>query len=278
MARKIFIFILCILAFWLFLEVNNNWLQTTKHTIESEKIPKAFDGMKIIQISDLQDATFGEGQSRLIDKIAQYQPDLIVITGDLVDSNRYDLSNSLDLIEQLTSMTDVFFVLGNHEVAVNKVDEMTDTLSSYGVHVLRNQAINLKKDHKLISIVGVDDPLMRGNESPDEAMEKMLGEALSSVPTGAYTILLSHRPELINVYAGKKVNLVFAGHAHGGQMRLPFIGGLFAPGQGWLPKYTSGQHQQGETTMIVSRGLGNSLIPYRIFNRPEIIAVTLKSS
>lgn len=278
MARKIFTLLICLLVLWVFLELNNAWIKTTKYTIKSKEIPKTFDGLNIVQISDLQDATFGEKQEKLMRKIRKAEPDLVVITGDLVDSNRYDLANSLDLMKQLVKITDVFFVLGNHEVAVNKVDEITEALSALGVHVLRNQAIHLKKDHEFISIMGVDDPLMKGKQSPDKAMEQMIQAALSSVPQERFTILLSHRPELIDVYAENEVNLVFSGHAHGGQIRLPGFGGLIAPGQGWFPRYTSGEHQEKKTTMIISRGLGNSLFPYRIFNRPEIIAVTLKTS
>ncbi|KRG16198.1 metallophosphoesterase [Lederbergia galactosidilytica] len=277
MVRKIVILFICLFVFWVFLEVNNAWIQTTRYTIKSKKIPKGFDGLKIVQISDLQDATFGKKQEKLMNKIKKAEPDLVVITGDLVDSNRYDLANSRDLIEKLVAYTDVFFVLGNHEAAINQVDEITETLSSLGVHVLRNQAIQLKRDHQVISILGVDDPLMAGEQQPEKAMGQMVQEALSSVPQGSYTILLSHRPELMAVYVENEVDLVFSGHAHGGQIRLPGLGGLIAPGQGWFPRYTSGEHQEGKTTMIISRGLGNSLFPYRIFNRPEIIAVTLKT-
>lgn len=278
MVRKIFLLLMCLLVLWVFLELNNSWIQTTRYTIKSEEIPKAFDGLNIVQISDLQDATFGKKQAKLMNAIRKANPDLVVVTGDLVDSNHYDLTNSLDLIEQLVATTDVFFVLGNHEVAINQVDEITETLSSLGVHVLRNEAIHLEKDDEVISIIGVDDPLMMGKQSPDQAMEQMVQAALSTVPQERYTILLSHRPELIDVYAENEVNLVFSGHAHGGQIRLPGVGGLIAPGQGWFPRYTSGEHQVEKTTMIISRGLGNSLFPYRIFNRPEIISVTLKTS
>ncbi|MBS4205324.1 metallophosphoesterase [Lederbergia citrea] len=278
MKRKILKLILFIAVIYIFLFLNNNWLQTTTYEIKSDRIPKAFDGLTIVQLSDLHDATFGEKQSRLVEKVKKLKPDLVFVTGDLIDSNRYDLDNSLDLVEQLVTFTSVYYVTGNHEVAVNQVSEITEALKSLGVHVLANETELLKQDGETIAIAGIEDPLMRAIEDPIVVVGESLDAAMSKIPEQTYTLLLSHRPEVFNVYVENEVDVVFTGHAHGGQVRIPGIGGLIAPGQGWFPSYTAGDHKRGITNMIVNRGLGNSLVPYRIFNRPEIVVVTLKSS
>ncbi|CAM4074942.1 metallophosphoesterase [Lederbergia lenta] len=278
MKRKLFIFILLIAGIWIFLYVNNTWLQTTSYTIQSNRIPKAFDNLTIVQLSDLHDATFGEKQTDLANKVKKLKPDLIFLTGDLVDSNRYNLTNSIHLVEQLVAIADVYYVTGNHEVAVNQVDEIKDALHSLGVKSLTNEAKMITHNGEEISIIGINDPLMNGLGDTETTIGDFMDEALANVPQDTYKLLLSHRPEAFDMYVKKEVDLVFTGHAHGGQFRLPGIGGLVAPGQGWFPAYTAGSHERGITTMLVNRGLGNSLIPFRILNRPEIIIVTLKST
>jgi hypothetical protein len=128
-----------------------------------------------------------------------------------------------------------------------------------------------------IQLIGIDDPANRiepatGLATAEENIIKSLNRAEEAA---AFQILLSHRPEMLSLYSEYGFDLVFSGHAHGGQFRIPFVGGLVAPNQGLLPKYTAGKHEAGDTAMIVNRGLGNSLFPFRIFNRPEIVEVTL---
>ena len=262
---KILIFIVGVIAFFY---INNNWIVTTEHNYSSEKVPASFDGFRVTQVTDLHDATFGENQKILVDKVRATKPDVIFITGDLVDSRRYDLQNSLQAVEQFVEIADVYYVLGNHEVALNNMTEIYDALMEVGVHVLPNDAVVLERNGEKIAIAGIEDPLM-GTEASwmiDEANKKT---------EDAFTLLLSHRPEEFATYVEKGVDVVFTGHAHGGQVRLPFIGGLVAPTQGLLPKYTAGVHEQNETTMVISRGLGNSIFPYRVFNLPEIIVMEL---
>lgn len=268
--KKLLKLIIFIGVVYLFLYINNNWLVTTDYVHESEKIPASFDGYRITQVTDLHDATFGENQSRLVKKVRATKPDAIFLTGDLVDSRRYDLENSLQAVRQLVEITDVYYVLGNHEVALNLTDEIYTALNELSVHVLPNDAVQLERNGEHIVIAGVEDPLM-GKE-----VGQSIDEALYNMDPDAFKVLLSHRPELFETYVEKEIDLVFTGHAHGGQIRLPFIGGLFAPTQGFMPKYTAGIYEQQETEMIVNRGLGNSLFPYRIFNLPEIYVVELK--
>ncbi|TQR17801.1 metallophosphoesterase [Psychrobacillus soli] len=251
------------------LYIGNNAIKTTNITVESAKIPTVFDGLKIVQISDLHDATFGENQEKLAKKVRNAAPDLIFLTGDLIDSNRYDLENSLDVVRQIISLAPVYYVTGNHEIATNDVDHIKASLVSLGVIVLSNEETTIEKDGEQLRIIGIEDPL---NGVP-------VGEALSKFDElDAYTLVLSHRPETFQDYVDHGMDLVFSGHAHGGQFRFPGLGGLVAPGQGLFPKYTAGVYEESDTKMIVSRGLGNSVIPVRVFNTPEIVVVTLKAT
>ncbi|MET0785293.1 MAG: metallophosphoesterase [Paenisporosarcina sp.] len=252
-----------------FIYVNNNWLTTTNHTVSSSEIPSSFDGYRIVQVSDLHDATFGENQQRLVGKIKQTKPDLIVITGDLIDSHRYDLPNSLDLVKQLVNIADVYYVTGNHEVATNDVDTIKRELKALGVHVLSNETLSLNQGNATIALTGIEDPLI------GQIASEMLAQA--DIPSEVFTLLLAHRPEDFQSYVESVIDITFSGHAHGGQFRIPFVGGLIAPGQGVFPAYTAGLHEQEQSKLVISRGLGNSIIPVRLFNLPEIVVVTLKS-
>lgn len=253
----------------IFLYVNNHWIVVSEHVYESERVPSSFDGMRIVQVSDLHDALFGEKQKKLVQKVKAAKPDVIFITGDLVDSNRYNLEQSLQAVRQFVKLADVYYVLGNHEVATNKVNEIYEALSSLGVHVMANTSTVLERNGERLSIIGIEDPLM-GMETND-----MMAMATAYIPHDRLTLLLAHRPEFIDVYGDHKIDVVFSGHAHGGQIRIPGVGGLVAPGQGLFPKYTAGIYEKDSTNMIVSRGLGNSTVPYRIFNLPEIIVFEL---
>ncbi|KYG89265.1 metallophosphoesterase [Metasolibacillus sp. FSL H7-0170] len=270
--KKLVKLIIFIVAMYVFLQVNNKWLMVTEHVYESERVPASFDGYRITQVTDLHDAIFGKGQRRLIEKVRATNPDVIFITGDLIDSNRYHLENSLDAVRGFVDIADVYYVLGNHEVATRKMQEIYEVLIELGVHVLPNRALTIKNGDEQIVIAGIEDPLM------GYTTQEMLDMAYKYVPSDAFTLLLSHRPERFETYVNNAIDVVFTGHAHGGQIRLPFIGGLVAPGQGYLPKYTAGTYEDGETTMVVSRGLGNSVVPYRIFNLPEIVTVELRAT
>lgn len=204
------------------------------------------------------------------------KPDLIVFTGDLIDSRRYNEKPSLTLIEQLVDLAPVYYVTGNHEWKSGKYEALEEKLKKLGVHILKNETITITNGSDEIYITGLDDPTFSNENSESEIMEQFLTEAARNFHPNQFHILLSHRPELFPLYAEYGFDLVFSGHAHGGQFRLPFIGGLVAPNQGLFPKYTADDHHIGQTTMIVSRGLGNSIIPVRIFNRPEIVVVTLQ--
>lgn len=273
--KKLGALLVVLLLLWGFIWVNNNWIQTTEFTIESDKLPEAFDGKKIVQISDLHNANFGEGQSSLIEKVEAAKPDAIFLTGDLIDSNRYDLDTSLTLVDALVEMSEVYYVLGNHEVAVNKIDEITEALEQRGVHVLMDESMDWEVEGESVQIAGINDPLIDVQQTEQDFTRSALAEA--GIDEG-FTLLLAHRPEMFSIYVEEEIDLVFAGHAHGGQIRFPGLGGLFAPGQGWFPTMTKGIFEEQSTRLVLSRGLGNSGFPVRIFNLPEIIVVTLEKA
>lgn len=271
---KKFITLLLLIAFvWSFIWVNNNWIQTTEYTLSSAELPAAFDGKRVVQVSDLHNANFGKGQSSLIEKVEAADPDVIFLTGDLIDSNRYDLETSLTLVDALVEMGEVYFVLGNHEVAVNKIDEITAALEERGVTVLMNDKVQWEEGGETVQIAGINDPLFNVDLTEEDFTREALAE---TALTDDFTLLLAHRPEMFSIYVEQGIDLVFAGHAHGGQVRIPGLGGLIAPGQGWFPTMTEGIFRKEATQLVLSRGLGNSGFPVRVFNLPEVVAVTLE--
>lgn len=258
-----FIFVLILYLYW-----QDNAIVVTKYEYQSKKIPKSFYGYRIVQISDLQNKLFGKQHKKLISVVKKQCPDCIVITGDLLDRNRTNIPVVMELITKIVTIAPVYYVSGNHEHQSGQYNELVSALKKSGVFVLENNKQIITKQNETISILGIKDKSVNAN------YQKILS-VLSNVEKTNFQILLSHRPELLSVYSQYDVDIVFTGHAHGGQIRIPFIGGIFAPHQGFFPKYTSGIHTQNNTTMIISRGLGNSTFPFRINNRPEVIAVTL---
>ncbi|WP_050180145.1 metallophosphoesterase [Domibacillus robiginosus] len=268
--KRLFLLFLFFLALLIpFFYLQNNWLTVTKLEVESERIPPAFNGYRIAQLSDLHSKLFGERQHALAEKVKQEKPDVIVYTGDLIDLQRGGEAAGYVLMKEMVKIAPVFFVTGNHEGP--DFTETEKQLQAMGVQVLRNERTVLRRGGETVQLLGIDDPLL----TPTSEAIEQAGEKTKS---GQYKILLSHRPELFASYAEAKMDVIFTGHAHGGQVRLPFIGGLFAPGQGLFPAYTAGAHTLGSSTMVVNRGLGNSTAPQRLFNRPEIVVLTLKSS
>ena len=244
----------------------------------SNKIPEAFTGFRIAQVSDLHNAEFGEGNEKLIELLSLSRPDMIVITGDLIDSRHTDIEIALEFARQAIKLAPVYYVSGNHEARVREYEDLKMGLAEAGVIVLEDQKVQITREGESISILGIDDPSFQEDYLFGDAAS-VTSSALSELQneSDGYTVLLAHRPELFETYVDAGVDLVFSGHAHGGQFRLPFIGGLVAPNQGFFPKYDAGLFSEGSTTMIVSRGVGNSIIPIRFNNRPEIILVTLSN-
>lgn len=272
MKKLAVVLIIVLLTIILFVWINNKWITISEYVISSPDIPAAFDGARIVQVSDLHNATFGGDQAALLGKVAAAEPDVVFVTGDLVDKDRYNLEVALEFINELSVLADVYFVTGNHEISRGRVDEILSALRETDITILENEMVEWITEGEQIYIAGIHDPLLGYADGDSEYSTQSLEE----IPfTDEFTLLLAHRPELVDEYAKTEADVVFSGHAHGGQIRLPGIGGLYAPGQGFFPELTEGVTRFGDLQLVISRGLGNSSFPLRIFNRPEIVVVTL---
>lgn len=268
------LFVLIIWTIW-----GNTALELNCYTITSEELPEGFDGYRIAQVSDLHNAEMGKDNEKLLTMLQNAQPDIIVITGDLIDSRDTDLAVALRFAEQAIKIAPCYYVTGNHEARIPEYPKLKEGLTELGVFVLEDARLEIEQSGETIVLLGVDDPSFEVDYLSGDAHTRMKDklDALMNEEDG-YTILLSHRPELFEIYADHGVNLVLSGHAHGGQFRLPFAGGLVAPNQGLFPEYDAGQYMDHNTCMIVSRGVGNSIIPIRFNNRPEVVLIELKTA
>ncbi|WP_164669817.1 metallophosphoesterase [Virgibacillus doumboii] len=253
----------------------NSVLSVTEIDVQSDELPESFDGYRIVHLSDLHSKTFGENQSRLVEQVKNENPDLIVFTGDLIDKRDFNKEPGITLLKKMVSIAPTYFVTGNHELLSEDYPSLEKDLESVGVTVLSNTAETIQWNGDTITIMGVGDPVNAGDAN---AQKDAVSQSIRSMETiSDFTILLSHRPELFSIYQDNQIDVTFTGHAHGGQFRLPFAGGLVAPNQGFFPKYAAGKYAENGSVMIVSRGLGNSIIPQRLFNRPEVVSVTLSA-
>ena len=255
----------------------NAALELNTYVITSSRLPEVFNGYRIAQVSDLHNGEMGKDNENLLSVLSEAKPDIIAITGDLIDSRRTDVAIALRFAEEAMKIAPCYYVTGNHEARVSEYEELKRGLTQLGIVVLEDDWVCLEKNGKTITLLGVDDPSFQTDYLfGDSAL--VLKSKLQKLTNNddSYTILLSHRPELFSVYAESGVDLVLSGHAHGGQFRLPFVGGLVAPNQGLFPKYDAGIYSEDNTNMIVSRGIGNSIIPFRINNRPEVVLIKLK--
>ena len=249
----------------------NTTLEVSNYTVVSERLPMEFDGFTIAHLSDLHN----EEIKGVIPALIKAKPDIIVITGDIVDGEGMDIT--LSFAQGIAKIASCYYVTGNHESRIPPkiYTELETGLKEAGITVLHDEKALIEKDGSAISLIGLDDPSFAeyfGIESniSASAIKELAGD-------NSFTILLSHRPELFDIYAEADVDLVLSGHAHGGQVRIPFIGGVVAPNQGLFPKYDAGLFVKDDTHMIVSRGIGNGTIVPRVNNRPEIIIIELQS-
>ena len=270
------VFVLVVLIVWTLW--GNTALEVNEYEVVSDRIPQDFEGFRIAQVSDLHNAEFGEGNEKLIQLLSQTDPDVIVITGDLIDSRHTDIEIALDFARQAVKIAPVYYVSGNHEARVREYEDLKMGQAEAGVVILENQKVQITREGESITLMGIGDPSFQEDYlfGDSESVARQAIENLQN-ESDEYTILLSHRPELFDLYVDTGMDLVFSGHAHGGQFRLPFVGGLVAPNQGFFPKFDEGRFTEENTTMIVSRGVGNSIIPIRFNNRPEIVLVTLRN-
>lgn len=245
-------------------------LQTEQTAVFSENLPKTFDGFRVVQISDLHGRQFGRGNRRLLETVKKLRPDLIAVTGDLLDEPG-ELPQTLELLKAFAALCPTVFVTGNHEWSLPDIWETLRAIRGCGVTVLQNEGLFLKRDGQEILLGGVHDPCGFRDQPDPLAVGKALRNAVGD---DTFFLLLAHRNETADYWAGAEADLVLAGHAHGGLIRLPFLGGLISPHS---PRgYDSGLYRSGSSQLYVSRGLGGKGL--RLFNRPEVSLLILKKS
>lgn len=266
--KKIIILMLIIIILIPFCLFQNKHLVIITYTYESEKLGADLDGYRIVQISDLHNAEFGKENKKLLETIRSCSPDIIVITGDLVDSNHTNVERAVAFVKEAVKIAPVYYVTGNHEywLEPSENEQMMQGILAAGACDLDDEAVCIEKGDSSFMLAGLDDQHLS-----DETLKNLLQEQKNEL-----SIVLAHEPQYLQNYANAGADLVLTGHAHGGQIRLPFVGGIVAPDQGFLPEYTSGKYNRADTEMIVSRGLGNSIIPVRLFNYPEVVCVELR--
>ena len=248
-------------------------LEISRYEVKSQKLPESFDGFKIVQLSDLHGAEFGEDGMELVDKVGSLEPDMIALTGDFV-TDEGDLAAVEKLAARLVKLCPVYFVSGNHEFGSGLAVKVRNILERAGVKYLSNEYLTISRGEDGILLGGVEDPLAYADMlSPDELAQKM-----NDAAPDAFKILLGHRNYWMTEYPELPVDLIFCGHAHGGLIRIPGVGGLIGTDRRLFPDFDAGEYNNGRYTLIVSRGLGNSVSIPRIFNRPEIVCVELSSA
>jgi len=278
-ARVVLIVLLILaLVIGILLYDSNTRLVTTYYELSYADLPEAFDGYRIAVLSDIHAAVFGEGNERLISKVEEARPDLIAITGDLIDGYEKlptddQLAIAQALVEELTGIAPVYFISGNHDWNSGALRTLTAALEELGVIVLRNGYVTLDRGGDLIVLAGTDDP-----NGPADMIkpEKFVGRIVESEGE-RFIVMLEHRNNNLPLYSELGVGLVLCGHAHGGIVRLPFTDGLLGPRRDWFPTYTSGVYAMGDTNMVVSRGIGNHTGVPRFLNNPEVVVAVLRT-
>jgi hypothetical protein len=280
-----------ILVITLLCFIDNELIGVSRYDMEINGLPRSFAGFKILHLSDLHGKEFGSGNRRLLKIIERENPDIIVATGDMINSIGDDGSSFLNLLKGINSRYPVYFSLGNHEQAVRVRDQRQDTgvfrefvkqIQEVGGIVLDNERAEIKKEDGSLHLYGFTSMLHRyrgsgtayrnGSDLRADSLIAELGR-----PSGeGINLLLAHDPKYFAEYARWGADIVLAGHVHGGIVRLPFLGGIFSPDRTLFPEYQAGIYKRGDAVMLVSRGLGSSVIPLRLFNRPEVVVITLK--
>ena len=250
----------------------NNRIEVSEYTYETAELSFSFDGFRIVQLSDLHNKIFPKNNETLLREVRALEPDLIVLTGDIVDGKTHtDIPAALLFMEQIAKIAPAYYVTGNHEHGVQQdlLAQYLEQTEARGVKLLDNEAVQISAESgQTFTLIGMDDNSLQAN------MLKTLADDAKD----DFQVLLAHEPQYLKTsYAESGVDLVFSGHAHGGQFRIPLLHqGIWSPDQGFFPKMTEGSFTEGDTTMYVSRGLGNSAFPLRLCNHPEIVSVTLR--
>lgn len=269
----VFLIIIIVMLF-----IDHRWVKTTYYEIESEKLPSSFDGYKILQLSDLHNENLTH---QLLAKIDKENPDIVVMTGDMVSANHRDFTAFFKLAKQVSDKYKVYYIKGNHEGELRKKDYelFSDTLYTYGIENMDNEMLRLEKDGEHINLYGMwcnQRYYSRADSDEEYKITKDVMEKLLGTPNkNEYNVLLFHTPSFFEEYEKWGADLVLSGHMHGGLIKLPKYGGVFSPDRKMFPKYCYGRFDKNDTTMIISSGLSRGSTGFRLFNRPEIVVTTL---
>lgn len=258
--------------------------QTVSYTIQSRRLPKAFDGFRIVHLSDLHGAVFGPDNQLLLQAIRTAAPHLIAMTGDMADDRGNAVSVFTDLCPHLAAFCPVYYVLGNHEAVLpaDQLSKLTKTLQNLGIQILDNQWQTVSFGGGFIRIYGLVHPLVyykdplgeyrRGAHFSAQDTKKALGKP----DPASFHLLMAHNPLYFPSYRQWGADLTLSGHVHGGVIRIPGLGGLLSPDLTLFPRYDGGHFEENGKQLIVSRGLGNRTFR-RIHNPPELVVITLSA-
>lgn len=271
--RRFLLLLLLLAAFVLFFRWQQNGIQTQVVEVDIPALPAAFDGLRIVHLSDLHGKEFGKDNEKLLQRVAELEPDLIAITGDLIDQES-QLEMVPALAEGLSAIAPTYYVTGNHEWAVRRVNELKELLTQHGVRVLTNSYQVWEKDGATFAVAGVDDP--------NGPWDQKTGDELREEIDADLVLLLAHR-NTVEEYAGWGYDLVLCGHGHGGIFRIPLLNiGVFGTNREFFPKYAGGLYEmEGGGSCFVSRGLGSNTVPFhafRLFDRPDLPVLVLHAA
>lgn len=269
----IFILIICVIS----IISCEYMLNVSKFNIKLSKLPDEFNGYKILQLSDFHSKEFRQGNEYLIKKINEESPNIIVMTGDMINSDSDNFSIFADLAKKLASKYDVYYIFGNHEMNLsqNKQKELIDIINECGVKIINNEKQEIIKENNKINIYGLNYELQY-YFSRNNFTYELMNESLENTNSDEINILLAHNPIDFKTYRKWGADLTFAGHVHGGVVRIPFLKGILSPDVNFFPKYDKGLYIEDNKSMVVSTGLGYGTLPIRLFNLPEIVVVTLE--
>ena len=278
MYKIIFIFIGIFILMYLYIKYNVNTLEVTKYVVENKKVPKEFDGYNIVQISDLHSKLFGENNKKLIQKIKSLNPDIVVVTGDLIDGENNNYNVALDFMKEISKLYRVYYIIGNHEQK-SLIKKYKDEYKDYFNKLHQIDFVNLDNN---INLYGLTVPYscykyLFDNQETTSIDIDFLEEKLGKVDREQFNILLAHTPFYFDEYEKWGADLTLCGHVHGGIVRLPLVGGLLSPDRKFFPKYDLGEYIKNKSTMIVSKGLGGSKVLIRVNCKPEIVNIKLKN-
>ncbi|MEG2786235.1 MAG: metallophosphoesterase [Romboutsia sp.] len=274
----------------LFYKNETEKLEITRHEIQNTKIPKEFNGFKIVQVSDLHNKSFGKNNEKLLRLIESENPDIVVVTGDLVEGDNKNFHIALNLIDELVKKYEVYHIIGNHEQKslIKKYKKEYETyfknLYNKSIKNLNNDKLCLNRGNSSINIYGLIVPLnyypyfFKNYKNRKNRLEdKFIHQSLGMINKEEYNIMLAHTPFFFEDYEAYGVDLVLSGHVHGGIIRLPGVGGILSPNREFFPKYDFGKYEKNNTTMLLSKGLGGSKVLIRLNCKPEIVSITLKN-